>query len=150
MPTLRPALLVLVAVLATACKPSLIAGTQVQDTEDNRAILDVVRRYKLAFEARDAAAIGALASPRYLDERSSTSKAVLDQKLRDEFARVKDARLDVTVRKIAVEGARATVDYFFALALLVDAPTAEWVRESDEKRMILEREGGEWRVVSGF
>ena len=148
--TRRHAILVLSLVTLAACAPSLIPGTTIPKTADNEAILDVLRRYKNAFEARDAESIAALASDRYLDERSSTSKDVLANKLKDELARTKDLRLDIQVRRIDVERDRATVDYFYALAFLVDTTTAEWQRESDEKRMTLVREQDGWKVLNGF
>jgi hypothetical protein len=140
-----PALLVI-----AACAPSLIPGTQISDTEDHRAILDVLRRYKNAFEAKDAPAIAKLASRKYLDARESISGETLEKVMGETFEKVRDARLDINVRRIDVQGDRAVVDFFYASASLVDTPTAQWKRESDDYRMHLEREGKEWKVVLGF
>lgn len=146
----RLAALPLLAVLALACSPSLIPGTTIPDTEDDRAILDLLRQYKNAFEARDAKAIAALASPRYLDARDSVSHETLEQDLVKDFEKIKDARLDVQVRRIEVARDHATVDYFYSTAFLVNAQGADWQRESDDKRMTLERVDRSWRVLSGF
>ncbi len=140
----------LTLLVVTACAPSLIAGTTIEDTEDNKAVLEVLRRYKNAFEAKDAKAIIELASPKYLDSRDSISRATLEADLEKEFAKVKDVRLDINVRRIEVTRDRAVADYFFSTAHIVDAPSAEWKRESDDRRMILERDGKEWKVLSGF
>jgi hypothetical protein len=147
---LRRLMFALPLLVVTACAPSLIAGTTIEDTEDNKAVLDVLRRYKNAFEAKDAKAIIELASPRYLDSRDSISRATLEADLEKEFGRVKDVRLDINVRRIEVTRDRAVADYFFSTAYIVDAPSAEWKRESDDRRMILERDGKEWKVLSGF
>lgn len=149
MTPIRLVALALVLGLA-ACTPSLIPGTPIQDTEDNRAILDVVRRYKLAFEAKDAPAVVALASPRYLDARDSISHATLSKNLSDQFAKITDPHLDLQVRRIEIEKEHATVDYFYSIAFKVDTASADYTRESDEKRMTLERSGKDWLVVSGF
>jgi hypothetical protein len=149
----RLAALPLLGLLATltACSPTLIPNTQIRDTEDNRAILDIVREYKNAFEAKDAKAIAALASPRYLDARDSVSKETLTQDLEKDFAKVKDIHLDINVRRIETEGNRAHVDYFFSEAFLLASTDQQWQRESDDKRMILERDDKiGWQVLSGF
>ena len=40
-------------VLTSGCAPRRIPGTDLDDTPDNRAIIDVMGKYKKAFEARD-------------------------------------------------------------------------------------------------
>ncbi len=146
----RRLLLPLVLMVAVACSPRLIPGTPLADNTDNRAILEVLRQYKNAFEARDAAAIAALASPRYLDARDSISRETLDKNLTERFEHVKDARLDIQVRRIEVERQHATVEYFYSTAFLIDAAGADWVRESDDKRMTLEHTDAGWKVVNGL
>ncbi|MFM2153475.1 MAG: hypothetical protein RL199_1910 [Pseudomonadota bacterium] len=149
MPIARRLLLPL-ALMVAACSPRLIPGTPLEDNADNRAILDVLRQYKNAFEARDAASIATVASPRYLDARDSISRDTLDTHLAERFEHVKDARLDIQVRRIEVERRQATVEYFYATAFLIDAAGADWVRESDDKRMTLEHTNDGWKVLNGL
>jgi hypothetical protein len=146
----RRLLMPLVLMIAVACSPRLIPGTPLEDNGDNRAILDVLRQYKNAFEARDAGSIAALASQRYLDARDSISRETLDKRLAERFEHVKDARLDIQVRRIDVERQRATVEYFYSTAFLIDAAGSDWVRESDDKRMTLERTNEGWRILNGL
>jgi hypothetical protein len=146
----RRLLLPLVLMAVAACSPRLIPGTPLEETADNRAILDVLRQYKNAFEARDAASIAGLASGRYLDARDSISRETLDKSLAERFEHVKDARLDIQVRRIEVERQQATVEYFYATAFLIDAAGADWVRESDDKRMTLERTNEGWKILNGL
>jgi hypothetical protein len=146
----RRLLLPLLLMVAAACSSRLIPGTPLRDTSDNRAILDVLRQYKNAFEARDAAAIAGLASQRYLDARDSISRETLDKRLGERFDHVKDARLDIQVRRIEVERQQATVEYFYSTAFLIDAPGSDWVRESDDKRMTLERTNEGWKILNGL
>lgn len=142
---------VLLPLLAlTACAPKVIPNTRIADTADNRAILGVVQRYKRAYEAKDAPAIAALASPKYLDARDNISYATLEQELQNVFDRVKEVQLELNVRDIRVEGDRAQVDYFYTTSFLLAAAAPEWQREVDEKRMVLERTNGQWLVVSGL
>ena len=146
----RRLLLPLVLMAVAACSPRLIPGTPLEETADNRAILDVLRQYKNAFEARDAASIAGLASSRYLDARDSISRETLDKSLTERFEHIKDARLDIQVRRIEVERQQATVEYFYSTAFLIDAAGADWVRESDDKRMTLERTNEGWKILNGL
>lgn len=152
--TLRLALVGSLVALA-ACSPRLIPNTKIQDTPDNRAIIDIVRQYKTAYEMKDATTIASLASPRYLDPRESISHATLATELAKDFEKVKQLQLDITLRRIEVQksdakGERAEVDYFYSTSFLLASTDSVWKTETDEKRMILERLDGQWRVLSGF
>lgn len=140
----------LFVLLGTACAPRQIPGTTLRDTQDNREILDLMRRYKDAFTAQDPARILALASSRYLDPRDNIDYVTLQTKLDQYFARVSEVSLDILVRRIDVEGDHAQVDYFYSLSYLLAAPDAEWRTDSDDNRMVLTREAGQWKVLSGL
>ncbi len=145
--------LALACALACACAPALIPGSHIPDTADDRALLAVLRDYKNAFETKDAKAIVALASPRYLDERQSISYSTLENKLASDFAHVKDVHLDVNVRSVEVHGNTAYVDYFYSEDFILNTVDATWHRTSDDKRMTLVREPRAphgWFVTSGF
>ena len=62
----RP-LLVCALVVFAACTPRNIPGTQIPDTEDARAILNLMERYRSAIEARDAKAVQQLVSKSFRD-----------------------------------------------------------------------------------
>ena len=146
----RLAALALVSALASACGPKMIPNSTIEDTADNREILELVRRYRMAYEAKDAAAIAALASDDYLDRRSNISKTTLENELQKDFDRVRELQLELNVRRIDVEGDRAQLDYFYSTSFLLDAPEATWQTETDDKRMILERTRDGWKVLSGL
>jgi hypothetical protein len=57
----------LACLAALACAHPTIPGTNIEDTPQARAVLDVFGRYKQALESRDTAGIVALASPGYTD-----------------------------------------------------------------------------------
>ena len=154
-PTLhRPLRLLLsVAVLAaplTACPVPKIPHTEIDDTPDNRKLLIVCKRFREAFEAKDADAIVKLASPRYLDARDNISYASLREQLQTTFDRTRELKLDITVRRIAVEGEHAQADYVFGLNYLMNGVEPQWKSSTDDKRMTFERENGVWKVTSGF
>lgn len=146
-----PALLAAFAVLAVGCATRYIPNTQIRDTKDNREILEIVRKYKNAFEAQDAQAIAALASPRYLDPRDNVSYETLISDLEKDFELVRQVQLDIAVRRINIERDTATVDYFYsANALIRSEGEDRWRTHTDDNRMTLVYDEGNWRVVSGF
>jgi len=148
-PFARP-LAALVLVLAS-CGPKMIGQTQIEDTTDNRQILELLQKYRVAYEARDPAGITALASERYLDARDSISYATLKDGLAKTFERVKQLQLELTVRRVRHDGDRAEVDYFYSTSFqLVNAENDAWTTESDDKRMTLVRESDGWKVLNGF
>lgn len=133
-----------------ACAPKMIPNTNIEDTPDNRDILAVVQHYKDAMERKDAPAIAALASDRYLDARDNISKETLKGELEKDLAKVRDLQLEISVRRIVVDRDQAQADYFFSMNFLLDAADAAWQTESDDKRMNLVRENGAWKVINGF
>ena len=79
-----------------------------------------------------------------------TKQLTLDAELAKDFAKVKDARLDLQVHKVEVQGDRATAYFFYSAAYLLDTASGDWKRESDDKSMTFERVGADWKVSSGF
>lgn len=139
------------AALSMGCAPKLIPNTTIRDTQDNRQILEVIRRYKNAFEALDAQAIAALASPRYLDARHNISYETLVTDLEKDFEHVRQVQLDIAVKRIDIEKDVARVDYIYSANILIRGTGEDrWEKTTDDKRMTLVRDGNEWKVLSGF
>lgn len=135
----------------SACVPRYIPNTEIRNTKDNREILDVISKYKDAFEAQDAQAIAALASTRYLDPRDNISYDTLISDLERDFEEVKQVQLDIAVRRIEVKKEVATVDYFYSSNVLIKTEGEDrWRSQTDDKRMTLVHEDGAWKVLSGF
>lgn len=153
----RPALPALLA-LATlaACAPSTLPGTTIPDTPETRAVLEVLSRYKSAFEALDAGGIIALAAPTYLDREGLRGApprdlAALKAKLPDELKRLKGVKMDVTVKDARIKGDNAEIDYFVVLHYSLALASGErWKSESDDTRLALVRVGGAWKIQSGL
>src|SRR5436305_355463 len=94
----------LLTACALACSHSMLPGTQIADTPQNRAVLDVFSKYRDALEARDAGGIYALAAPTYYDagdpshSLAPTDHAGLQKKLAGDFARVTGIKLEATIK----------------------------------------------------
>jgi hypothetical protein len=146
----------LAALALAACSPSLIPGTRIPDKADNRAVIDVLGRYKQAAEALDMASVLALASPAYFDRTSARGAAPVDyaglqKSLTEKFGRVKAIKMEITVKDVRVEADRAEIDYFLVMHYSLDLPSKEkWYPESDDQRMALQRINGQWKVTAGL
>lgn len=145
------------AALALAACARNIPDTDIRDTADNRAVIEVVDQYRKAFERRDPAAVLALVSRSYSDDfRSSDPVEPVDfeqlkKALPDAFQRLAGAKLEIGVRKIELKGDVASVDLFFDARYRITTPRGEVAkRDSDVHRMTLRREDHGWRIASGL
>lgn len=153
---LRAALLALLA-LAASCKPGLLPGTEIPETQDTRAVYDVLLAYRAALERRDVQGIMALVAPRYFDSAGTPDpsddldRAGLEAALARELPRTEGERVEFTIRKIEVTGDQATAEIFYDSFYRVKAG-AQLVprRDSDLSRLKLVRIDGAWRFFAGL
>lgn len=149
--------LLLLTLAASACAPSLLPGTQVKDTRENRAVFQVVQTYREAMERRDGAAVLALAAPDYFDTSGTpdpvddVDRAALEQRLPQDLAKVDAVKLDLSVRKLEVKGDQADVEVFYDGWYRVKTPSGTVPRrDSDIYRMRLHKVEGRWLFTSGL
>jgi hypothetical protein len=152
----RP-LLVCALVVFAACTPRNIPGTQIPDTEDTRAILNVMEHYRASLEARDAKGVQLLVSKSFHDNvgtedpQDDLTYANLPQALPALFSRLDSPRVDIEVRSVTLtkDGAAHVVYYWNAswrAPGLLDRPQ----RDAELEQMVLQKEGGQWLIVSGI
>ena len=151
---------VAVAALAlSACAARKIPGTDIDDTSETRAVLDVVNKYRQAVESKNAQAIIDLAHESFKDDGGSSSpEDDLDYKslfteLPGRFQKVDDVRLDVNVRRIEFDADQkaARVTYTYTMSFKMPSLTSKPQTESDIKQMTLTRVGEkDWRITSGI
>ena len=129
-----------------------IPGTDLEDTGDTRAIIDVMTRYNSALEARDANGILALVDPAFRDNGGTLTpeddidieklRTVLPQRL----AKLKDVAVRIEIKKIEVNGDRANAVYTWVSQFKLGSKS---MTESDIKRMEFKREADGWKILSG-
>ena len=145
-------LLVLLLALA-GCGAKRIPGTDLEDTGDTRAIIDVIARYNAALDARDANGILAVVDPSFYDDAGTLiPDDDLDiQRLRttipQRLARLNDMAVRIDIKTIDVKGDRASVVYTWVSVYKLAGKT---LTESDIKRMILKSGPEGWKIVSGI
>ena len=159
---LRKLLVVAVGIAAVGCAPKKIPGTDINDNDDTRAILDLIESYRRAFEKKDAQTIVALLDEGFREDGgSSTPDDDIEfknagPKLATIFNTAEDIRLEMSVRKIEFDDkmvkARAvyTWNSTFKLPSLTNRPQSE----SEIKQMTFRRPDNRkktaWRITSGI
>ncbi len=150
---MRRASLLLVPLLALAgCGARRIPGTDLEDTGDTRAIIDVIARYNSALEARDANGILALVDPAFRDNAGTLTpdddidlqrlKTVLPGRL----AKLQDVAVRIEIKTIDVKGDRASAVYTWVSQFKLGGKP---MTESDIKRREFKREADGWKILSG-
>jgi hypothetical protein len=153
----RYARLALWAVILSGCSHDMIPSTTIEDTEENRSVLEFVDSYRRAVESRDMGQVLALTSLNYFDDMGTpvgdddvdyeTLKKGLER-LRKE---VLDTRYQINFRDVTYVGSRALVDFLYTGWYRIntnDGP--QWRRVLTNHRLVATMEGGRYKIVSGL
>lgn len=149
----------LLALALTGCAPKKIPGTDLDDTTETRAVIDVLQKYRQAVEAKNMDALVKLADPSFRDDGGSTNPDddldydSLPGKLAARMAKVSELKLDVTVRRIEFDSEEkvARVTYSYQLSFKMPEYSSRAQSENDIKQMLLKRVGDqEWKITSGI
>jgi uncharacterized protein (TIGR02246 family) len=150
-------LLLCAPLLLGACAARTIPGTQIADNRDTRSIIQVMERYRTALEARDAEAILRLVSPSFRDNvgthtpEDDLTYENLPEALPALFAKLESPRVDLDIRQVEVRrDGTATVIYHWNASWRMPTLGGKPQRESELEQMVLQREDGQWRIVSGL
>lgn len=143
-------------VLASGCARRLIPGTEIEETDDTMAILNLINQYRLAVEGRDADKIVSLVSSDFKDDRGTpqldddVDAQTLGPTLKQQFAKVNNVRLNLEVRNIQVEEDHATAIYFYTLYYELPGLTERQQSASELKKMQLRRVDNQWKIAGGI
>jgi ketosteroid isomerase-like protein len=147
---------VLAALALAGCAKNL-PNTEIRDTPDNRAIIAVIDAYRKAFDTRNVDAVMALVSTAYYDDAGTVDAAddvdykALPQVLRDTFSRISQVRIEFGITDIVVNGNKGQADLFYDAKYRVQTPRVEIPkRDTDIQRVLLQREGTDWKIISGL
>ena len=144
--------------LLGGCGSQNIPNTRVEDTAQNREVIDFVERYRKAVEDRDSAELLAMASKFYYDDMGTpageddvdydTLKAGLER-LRNE---VIAARYQISYRGLTyLANDHMLVDLLYTGWFKVTTPDGpQWRRRLEPHRIVLAREDGQLRILSGM
>lgn len=154
---MKARLALLAAAAAVACSPQKIPGTEIDSTNDTRAVYAVVQQYREALERRDVPAVLALVAPGYYDQvgtpdpADDLDRAGLEAALNADLPKAESLKVDFTMRRIDVSGDEAQAEIFFDSFYRVKTNTVSVPRrDSDVHRLRLKRLDGQWRFVAGL
>jgi hypothetical protein len=143
--------------VVVGCKPTLLPGTFVENTTENREIADAVEGYRRALESRDSKKVLALVSAEYFEDNGTSDPTddydynALQQHLDDDLKRIQAMRVTVRLLRVNVDGDRAFADYRFQVRSLVTLPAGDqWMTRTEDNRLSFRREYNRWRIVAGL
>jgi hypothetical protein len=147
-----------VLAFSAGCAPSMVPGTQIPDTRENRDLLKQVELYREAVERKDTAAVIDMVSESYYDTRGHPDDPTyhwdynrLKTELPQRLALVKDLRLEIIPRRIEIKKDHAQVVYLFTQDFMAELPTGEVAKhESDLNRMEFQRIKKKWLITRGL
>jgi hypothetical protein len=151
--------LLLVALALSGCGASYIQNTTVEDSRQNRRILQFCEDYRRALETRNRTALLAMASTRYYEDGGTPTAnddydyAGLRQVLEERFQNVKQVRYDIRYRSISTEGRTINVDYTYSASFQMTTPLGDrWYRKVEDNRLVLAPlpRGEGFRILSGM
>lgn len=147
----------LALLVAAACSPRRIPGTELRDTQENRAIYAVIEEYVRGMNQRDAAVVLAQVAPDYFDDAGTPEPADdldrerLEKGLAQDLARVEAAKLAVSFRKIEIQDDAAFAEIFYDSSYRVQTPAGPVPRrDSDVHRIRLKKVSGQWKIAAGL
>src|SRR5712692_1926360 len=138
----------IVLLAAGGCAARRIPGTDIEDNADTRAILYLLERYRVAVEHKDSNTLIGLVSTSFKDNGGTASPdddldyQNLQTKLPQRFARVDDVHLDE-------DQGTASVIYYYNMSFRMPTLSSKLLSESEIKQMLLRREQGQWKIMSG-
>lgn len=146
-----------VLALGAGCAAQQIPNTDVDDTPENREVVRFLEDYRRAVEARDVGKLLELASLDYYDDNGTpigtddVDYETLQERLRLWRERVVDVRYEVRYRRILFNAGKVYVDVRYSGGFRVAAEEGErWSRRLSDNRLVLRREDGELRLLSGM
>ncbi len=148
-----------VAILAMGCGPRLIPNIEIElkDTPDNRELLQIMEKFRQAYENLDIDALVALASDKFYEDSGTAdtsddyNKDGLRAHFTEHFKMIKKCNLEIDLKEVKVEGDKAIIDYRYVVRYLMALPVGEkWQLTDEVNEMELAREKGKWMITSGM
>jgi hypothetical protein len=145
------------AILAIGCTPKRIPGTDIEDTQDTKEIIDVMRTYANAVQNKDHNAILLLLSKDFRDDAGTLDPSDdLDHRavgttIADRMKRLEEVSVELEVKRIHVTDKNAAqAVYYYSTRFRMPSLTSRPQSESDIKLMTFAREDGKWKITSGI
>lgn len=154
--------LLLTTGLTLGCTPQLIPNTDLEDTVQNRSLVDVCEKYRKAVENRDIDTLLALAHEDYyedggnVDATDDLDYAGLRSYLESEFVSARAVRYEIRYRRVSRNEQNGwevayTYSASYQLPEALDGESGDaWHREVAENQLVLVPDGESYRILSGM
>jgi hypothetical protein len=154
---MHPLRAALVLVALTACHTQYIPNTDVEDSDDNRRIIEFCEAYRKAVERRDVAMLLEMASERYYEDGGNADAsddidhAGLKDYLSTKFDEATAIRYEIRYRRVTTEDDFIFVDYTYSGSFKVNTKDGEkWKSTVEENRLELVPSGDTFKIVAGM
>lgn len=159
LPRMKRLICGLLLAVAAGCAHSKIRDTEIDDTPENRDVLEFVEEYKRAVESLDAEAVIALVDPSFYEDNGNTDSSDdydyegLKTNLRESFERTKAMQLLLRIDAIEVERDQAFAELYYEFRAHNEYPSGtKWDTGTDRTRLRLIRSSKDapWRIAAGL
>lgn len=155
---LRARLVAASVLMLTGCARQLIPNTDIEDTHDNRVVIEFCETYRRAVERRDVSRLLSLAHPDYYEDGGSVDasddldRVGLQGYLEERFVQAKSIRYEMHYRAIERnENNGWNVAYSYSASYRLPHDTRElWHREVAENLLELVPVGDSYQILSGM
>jgi hypothetical protein len=143
---------------ATSCSQQLIPNTDLEDTEENRSLVEFCELYRHAVEHRDIDKLLSFAHADYyedggnVDATDDLDYAGLKAYLEAEFVRARAIRYEIHYRQVA-RNERNGWDISYTYSASYKLPDGEhevWHREVADNQLVLVASGDTYKILAGM
>ncbi len=148
----------ILSIAATACSPSYIPNTDVEDTSENKKVISFCEEYRHAVEEKDVNKLLKLASPRYFEDGGNTNPDDdmdfdgLKDYLTSTFVKTQTIRYEIRYRKVTFsENKKVFVEYSYSASYRIPGLKGEeWKHTVADNRLELAQEGDSFKITAGM
>jgi len=152
------ALLLGIALTATACSRNYIPNTDVEDNDFNRHVIEFCEDYRHAVERRNVGMLVKLANEKYyedggtVDTSDDLDYAGLKEYLEGKFRDVKAVRYEVRYRDVTHgRDDEVFVDFTYSASYKIPTDKGDvWRRRVADNRLELKPQGETFQILSGM
>jgi len=147
-----------VAVSLASCTTHYIPNTDVEDTEDNRRIIDFCEQYRHAVESRNVPLLLKLADPRYYEDGGNADSSDdmdydgLREYLEGQFNQTRAIRYEMHYRRVMASNHKSLfVDYTYTASYKIPSPSGDlWRRKVSDNRLEIVPVGESFKILAGM
>lgn len=150
----------LAGVFSSGCATRYIINTDVEDTAQNREVIDFCEKYRHAVESRNVELLLKLADPRYYEDGGNADAtddldyAGLREYLENKFKDTRAIRYEIRYRRVNKGRLDVlNVDFTYTASFKIPTPTGPaWRRKVADNRLELVpvKSGGGFTILSGM